>query len=84
MSVVIKTSLTLVALLLLNTAPFAAAAPASQYIDDASITTRVKAALLDDAQLKLTLLSVKTDDVSFSSPVLSTAAIRKPSCSGRR
>jgi osmotically-inducible protein OsmY len=34
---------------------------AGQYIDDATITTKVKAALLDDSQLKATQVSVETD-----------------------
>jgi len=34
---------------------------AGQYIDDATITTKVKAALMSDSQLKATQVSVTTD-----------------------
>jgi hyperosmotically inducible periplasmic protein len=34
---------------------------AGQYIDDATITTKVKAALMGDSQLKATQVSVETD-----------------------
>ena len=40
---------------------FAFGETAGQYIDDAAITTKVKAALLADSQLKATQISVKTE-----------------------
>ena len=41
-------------------APLAYAESAGQYVDDATITTKVKAALLADSQLKAIHISVKT------------------------
>jgi hypothetical protein len=48
-------------LLALSVAPLAHAESAGQYIDDATITTKVKAALLADSQLKATQVSVQTN-----------------------
>jgi hyperosmotically inducible protein len=45
-------------------APAQAAETTGQYLDDATITTKVKAALLQDDQLKDTSISVETDKAS--------------------
>jgi len=52
----------------------ALAESAGQYIDDATVTARVKAALLQDKNLKATQVSVKTDQgsVLLSGSVTST------------
>jgi osmotically-inducible protein OsmY len=52
--------LALSALILAGTMATAHAESAGQYIDDAAITTKVKAALLADSQLKATQVSVTT------------------------
>jgi hyperosmotically inducible protein len=41
--------------------PFAYGAGAGQYMDDASITAKVKAALMADSQMKATQISVETN-----------------------
>ena len=45
----------------IGAASLAAAEGAGQYIDDATITTKVKAALMSDSQLKATQVSVETN-----------------------
>jgi osmotically-inducible protein OsmY len=48
-------------ILLLGASPIARAESAGQYIDDATITTKVKVALLSDSQLTATKVSVETN-----------------------
>jgi|SRR5580704_17036948 hyperosmotically inducible protein len=48
-------------IILLGVSPIAFAESAGQYIDDATITTKVKAALLSDSQLKAIRVSVETN-----------------------
>jgi hyperosmotically inducible protein len=48
---------------------------AGQFVDDTAITTKVKGAILDDPQLKVTQISVRTDNgtVQLSGTVNTTA-----------
>jgi osmotically-inducible protein OsmY len=45
----------------MGASPFAYGAGAGQYMDDATITAKVKAALMADSQLKATQVSVETN-----------------------
>jgi hyperosmotically inducible protein len=61
MTTVSKNSLAAAVLIALMAAPAASQASSTeQYIDDATLTTKVKAALLTDSQLKATQVNVKT------------------------
>src|SRR5580704_19175465 len=48
-------------ILSVGASPFAYGAGAGQYMDDASITAKVKAALMADSQMKATQISVETN-----------------------
>ena len=60
-----------------NAEPPSAAAKAGDYIDDSALTTRVKAALLAEPDLKSLPISVETTDgvVTLSGTVISSAQI---------
>ena len=72
----IKKLLAGLALALVLAAPVVYAESAGKYVDDATITTRVKGAIMGDTQLKVTQISVTTDNgtVNLNGTVDSTSA----------
>jgi osmotically-inducible protein OsmY len=65
-----------VTLALILAAPVVYAESAGQYVDDATITTKVKSAIMGDSQLKVTQINVTTNQgtVNLKGAVDSTSA----------